>query len=385
MRWLQHDCSPGRGLALSVLIVFVLGAPLSAQVGSSASATTATTILTGTVVDSEGGFVHRAEAVIAELDLRSVTDEGGVFRLAVPDGRHTLLVRRLGYRAATVEITAPAASIQVRLTPLPEVLPPIAVSTPREVSGPRLAGFVARKSRGVGHFYDRAELDRRGYSLVDLIREIPSARIRSVRGGGRTVTFRGNCAPVVIIDGFPAAAGTFDLDMLDLSGFEAIEIYPGTAIVPAELQAPRGLERCGIIALWGRPARGRPPRPQTAAAPTSSVDLPRLLTEARVFSADAVDERATLHDGTLAPSYPELLWRDGVAGRVLLEFIVSRNGDVEPLSVAVASATHPMFAAAAVQAVMEARFRPASLAGRAVRQVVQLPVVFSTESAVGEP
>lgn len=345
------------------------------------TANTASIVVAGTVLDADRGFVSGAEVTISGVNARAVTSDDGKFRIAgVPAGRMTIHARRLGYRPTSADVVIPSPDrgpLEIRLVAIPEVLPAVEVSTRREVAASRLAGFSARQARGVGHFYTREQLDNRGHSLVELIREVPSARVRTLRGGGRIVTFRGHCPPVVIIDGFPASAGTLDLEMIDLAGYEAVEIYSGTSTVPAELQAPRGLERCGVIALWGRPARGRAPaRPKPPATRLPSFDLDKLLAQADVYSAETVDERATLVEGTLAPSYPEPLWRDRVGGRVLLEFVVSRNGDVEQPSVAVAAATHPMFATAAVVAISQAKFRPASREGHPVRQVVQLPVVF---------
>jgi len=59
------------------------------------------------------------------------------------------------------------------------------------------------------------------------------------------------------LDGFPATSGPMDLDMIDLSGVEGIEVYAGMTSIPAEFMGVVGGEQCGVIAVWSRPTRPR--------------------------------------------------------------------------------------------------------------------------------
>jgi TonB family protein len=96
-----------------------------------------------------------------------------------------------------------------------------------------------------------------------------------------------------------------------------------------------------------------------------------------VYTADQVDQPAFLADGTTAsPVYPDSLWEAGVSGRVVAEFIVDANGNVEPGTITIASATHPYFGSAVRSALESAVFHAAQLAGKTVRQLVDLPFRF---------
>lgn len=77
------------------------------------------------------------------------------------------------------------------------------------------------------------------------------------------------------------------------------------------------------------------------------------------------------------PRYPDLLRSAGVAGDVLVQFVVDTTGRVEPGSVRVLRATHPLFADAVTSVMPLARFVPAEAQGRRVRQLVQQPFSFA--------
>jgi TonB family protein len=177
------------------------------------------------------------------------------------------------------------------------------------------------------------------------------------------------------MDGFPATAGAMDLDMIDLSGVEGIEIYAGMSSIPAEFMSVVGGEKCGVIAVWSRPTRPRKQR----GGQMEEAELERLLTSREVYTSDQVDSPAQLAAGSPPPVYPDSLWRARIAGRVVAEFVVDSAGLVEPESLRIVSATQPYFGSAVTAALREAIFRPALLGGRPVRQIVLLPFVFSPE------
>jgi len=97
------------------------------------------------------------------------------------------------------------------------------------------------------------------------------------------------------MDGFPATAGTMDLDMIDLSGVEGIEIYAGMTSIPPEFMTVVGGERCGVIAVWSRPTRPRRKR----SGEMAEADLERLLVTHAVYTSDQVDSPARLTSGSM--------------------------------------------------------------------------------------
>ena len=114
-------------------------------------------------------------------------------------------------------------------------------------------------------------------------------------------------------------------------------------------------------------------------------DLERLLTSREVYTSDQVDSPAQLAGGSPAPIYPDSLWKAGIAGRVVAEFVVDSAGLVELESLRIVSATQPYFTPAVTAALRDAVFRPALLAGKPVRQLVLLPFVFSPDAKDSVP
>jgi len=75
------------------------------------------------------------------------------------------------------------------------------------------------------------------------------------------------------------------------------------------------------------------------------------------------------------PVYPEIARRRGQQGRVLLHVVVSAAG--QPITITVAqTSNYPALDAAAVAAVQQWRFMPATRGGEPVRAVAEVPVLF---------
>ena len=346
----------------------------------------------GTVRDSTGIGILGA-SIGALGGAREVQSDGtGAFRLTgIPAGQARIVVRRLGFAPDTVGATVPAggvATVEVRLRPLAQQLSSVEVRERRQVYDARLAGVRQRMEKRQGYFITPEKLRRTNSAmLTDLLREIPGVRMsRSSANLPRSVRIRShNCPPLVFIDGFPASAGEFDLDMIDPASVEAVEIHPSLASMPAEFGAARGLERCGVIAIWSRPAPGRPPRATNRQAGPAA-NLERLVAEGRIYTASQVDRAAVVDSAWGEPEYPDTLWKQGVGGRVVAEFVVNRQGGVEPNTFRVVSSTHPAFTTAVQRAVESTSFIPALRGGQPVSQVVQQPFVFTpAPSDSGEP
>ncbi|MEO6068180.1 MAG: TonB family protein [Gemmatimonadota bacterium] len=96
---------------------------------------------------------------------------------------------------------------------------------------------------------------------------------------------------------------------------------------------------------------------------------------AAIFREAEVDELpALLAAGRLR--YPAVLAESGIAGSVTLAFVIDVEGSVEAGAFEVLAATHQGFVAAAVEAVVTSRFRPARKGGVAVRVRVRQTVTF---------
>lgn len=78
-----------------------------------------------------------------------------------------------------------------------------------------------------------------------------------------------------------------------------------------------------------------------------------------------------------APLYPITLKRDGISGKVKVEFVVDAEGKVlDPHAV---EASHEGFIDAAVIAVSKWKFRPGVKSGRKVNTRMAVPILFSIE------
>lgn len=362
--------------AIRLALLLVVGAALPASARAQSAA------VHGRVTNAGGLGVAGVAVEVAPGGPRTTTDSLGDYRLAnVAAGSVTLRARRLGYEPVERTLDVPAAGdvrVDLRLVATIQHLDAIEVRDRADPSEARLAGFRDRAARrsGGGQFITRAQLDQRANTrMIEIVRELPGVTMRGpTRYADRSVRFRGaNCPPLVFVDGFPATAGEFELDIIDLSTVEGIEIYPGLASVPAEFQATRGQHRCGVIAIWSRPPRFRrtPRRAERPAQVASLVDA------GRVYRAEDVDVRATLvADESPSPIYPDSQWNAGVGGEAIIEVIIDTLGRVEPASVNIVSETLPAFGTAAREAVRASVFTPARKGGRRVRQVVHVPIVF---------
>lgn len=342
-------------------------------------------VVAGIVVDSLGSPVAGAQVALDGTELRSITDAAGRFRFAdVELGRVDVVVRRIGFKAASLRVdlgSSGATQIMITLAVTPEVLAPVEVTEQREVYDARLYGFETRAAqRKSGHFITRDRIERStSKRLSDLLRQVPTVRIAMVRGLGTMAYVRGaNCPPLVYVDGSPASAGPLDLDLIDLSSVEGIEVYGGFG-APAEFSSVKG-DRCGVIAIWSRPFR---PRERAPAPPAQTSLITALLELEMVFPADAVDSVATPLAGSIRTVYPDSLLRAQVGGSANVRFIVDTSGFVEMPTLEV-SATHQLFAQAARDALNDAQFSPAVLQGRRVRQVVALPFRFTPPRGSGD-
>ena len=95
------------------------------------------------------------------------------------------------------------------------------------------------------------------------------------------------------------------------------------------------------------------------------------------FRTDQVEKQVSLETGSKPPRYPETLRAAGVEGRVVALFVVSERGLVEERSIRILSSDNSLFEAAVRSALARMRFAPAEIAGKKVRQLVQMPFLFT--------
>ncbi len=114
------------------------------------------------------------------------------------------------------------------------------------------------------------------------------------------------------------------------------------------------------------------PGPRGASAGTDSG-----LASTEPFSAEQVERQVYLRPGSSPPRYPNALRTAGIEGRVVVLFVVNEEGRIEPSSVRFAQSDNTLFEAAVRDALAGMRFGAAEVGGKKVRQLVQMPFVFS--------
>lgn len=95
-----------------------------------------------------------------------------------------------------------------------------------------------------------------------------------------------------------------------------------------------------------------------------------------ILDAASVDQPAEYVDGP-PPLFPPALKQVGIEGWVELRYVVGIDGRAETGSITVIRSSNRSFEAPAIDAIRGARFRPARIRGRVVRQLVEQAVRFT--------
>ena len=379
----MRRCSVNARAAVPIAAIALLAAPCFSP-PLAAQASTPTGVIVAIVRDTSHAAIAGAELLLAGSTVHGFTDDAGTVRLApVGAGPARLTVRRLGFRPATVDVTVSAGepvSATVQLVQVAQQLQPVIVRGTASAYGDQMEGFYNRRSHRLGHFITRSDIEQAQPSrLTDMFRRIPGIRLGSTGLIQDAVRMRGetSCAPLVWIDGAPAAAAEFDIDAIVPESVEAIEVYSGLAEAPAQFMPPLDVKACGIIVIWSRHGEPGEKKPRDRVTPAQLADM---VASARIYTADEVDIPA--HRDTsarVAPVYPEALFLAGTGGSVRAEFVVDTTGDVAMDTFSAISSTNPLFTASVRRAVAGAQYVPAMLAGHRVRQVVHQPFTFVVE------
>jgi protein TonB len=134
---------------------------------------------------------------------------------------------------------------------------------------------------------------------------------------------------------------------------------------PATL--PRIGSMSGLLEGAFEPSRNVGSGPPTA-SPNGAVGAP--------LPDSMVDQAVVAIPGTATPRYPSMLQSAGLEGDVRAQFVVDTLGRVEQGSFRVLQTSHDLFAAAVREALSRARFKPAEVGGRRVRQLVEQSFTF---------
>jgi hypothetical protein len=256
----------------------------------------ATSVISGRVVRAgSSAGIPGAQVTLVPRDIRVVTDANGDFQFErVPDGRHTIHVRRLGFGPESLSVDVPSAELTlviIGLREVPQPLDTVPVTGRDELlARGKLAGFYERKRMGTGRFLETKDIEK---MLTRRLADIMVARLpgtRAVRGRGTAAyisTIRmaphalvgapstpggapagamssraprpTQCYPDVYLDGAivytsglemdrDAGDVRFDVNLIDPAQVSAIEYYAGAAQMPAQFN--RTGSACGALLIW---------------------------------------------------------------------------------------------------------------------------------------
>ena len=95
-----------------------------------------------------------------------------------------------------------------------------------------------------------------------------------------------------------------------------------------------------------------------------------------VFLELQVDKQPEPKPGNPQPLYPPTLRVRQTEGEVMVRFIISKAGRVEPKSIEIVRSTHPLFSTAVRMALLKMEFTPGEYRGQPVRVAVSQPFHF---------
>lgn len=217
--------------------------------------------LVGVVRDPGGVPVEGARIDIPGASARS--NEKGMFQLWTGNiDTVTISIHRLGFEAMEALITARNRqwdTVVVELDPTAQRVTGVTVKAALGERNRWIAEFDERRSRGLGVFLTRQEIEQRNTTrLSDVLRDrrgIHVVRVGTGRYGVRFTTHSGGirgstCQPDVWIDGVRARG--MEVDDIFASTVEAVELYDTFATVPMQFSQGVNSVPCGTIVLWTR-------------------------------------------------------------------------------------------------------------------------------------
>lgn len=232
-------------------------------------------VIRGMVLDAlNAAPLPNAVVGIEASSRHTVTDASGAYRLnAVPEGRHTVTVRRIGFAPEEVIVHVGANATVQRNLVLTRVQ---MLDTVTARADRALISFEDNRRIGLGQFLDRAALEKQeGRKVGDVIGNFrgvallrgpggqagaTSSRGRQSIAGGTCNQLEGtiigtcNCAPMVYLDRillFDGRNGLIpNLNALSVVSVEAIEYYAGPAETPLQYSGLNS--NCGVIVIHTR-------------------------------------------------------------------------------------------------------------------------------------
>ena len=218
--------------------------------------------LTGTVVDTLGYPVGDAEVSILGTEYQASSTRNGTFAIdGLPVGMQIVRVRKVGYKVQYFSIRLAGGQEwdgKVAIRKLPQSLGEVTVvgkygKPPQYANTSKYDDFYRRRSKRVGRFLNREEIDQRAAGkIAELLQSMPGVRIGFTAPlQSEEISFL-NCTASgvgVWIDGQKMTGDVGEiLPLITPSDIEAIEVYQRQILVPPEYRD----NSCAAIVMWTR-------------------------------------------------------------------------------------------------------------------------------------
>ncbi len=243
--------------------------PLTAQRQS-------TTVLVHVLSAESRGPLADAEVIVDDGDVVGVTNANGVFQTRdLAAGEHRIRARYLGFRTGSAVVRVDVGgtaetTIVLRVEPI--ALDSLQVVTYRSTLAYDMRAFNARKHRGNGYFFTRADIDRvKPHTFSDLLRMVPGMRfdcgsflddctagMQSAPPSGVLTVRQGNIVGPMHAEGCPIqyyVDGHYEphpnINDLNPRDIQAVEVYVHGEQAPARYSLRKNA-RCGVVLVWMR-------------------------------------------------------------------------------------------------------------------------------------
>jgi hypothetical protein len=209
----------------------------------------------GIVVDEGKAPIPSAELALMRQGepsrtVRSGTDGRFSFTNVRP-GPIALTVRRLGYKATSVDVDMSPAGVAPPVEiALEEVASDIDMVVVEGSKGHLKEFYEHKATNNFGKFFERKDIERLARSYAsEVLRTVPGAQLEASERTGNHVLLRG-CKPIVWVDGMRAVGAELD-ELARPSDLAGMEVYPSWAGLPIQYQ-DRDNRMCGVIVVWTR-------------------------------------------------------------------------------------------------------------------------------------
>lgn len=247
-----------RAALASLIIACSLPVAIAGAQDSTVRVPAGAVLISGIVRDSTGAPIQGAEIRVSDPPQGTTTssDASGAYVLrAVSSGRLRVMVRRVGFQTAVVDLAVQAGSradVNFTLRRIPYELPSITIRDSALIPSKyrfttRYDPFFLHRATAVsGVFLDRDEMDRRG-GVAHALSSFGGVKATENMGALAVKLPRcGSGSPALIVNGVLTNGSA--LSMIPVSSIELIEVYRSVAEMPVEARG----SGCGAIVLYTR-------------------------------------------------------------------------------------------------------------------------------------